>query len=1093
LWTVFATILSGLAAAYLVIIVAGQAMTAPEWLRDRVATRIEQNLGDLQISFGDIEMVVNRGWRPRVHLQDLVLSRPDGQALLQLSDAEASLSMRALMRGQFHPKNILLNGMFVTLQRGADGAVALSLGDVATPLERAPGMAQLVGTLDSVLESPLLQALQRAELDALTVRYEDLGSGRAWTVDGGRVEMARTKGELTVSGSFSLLSGRDYASTLELNYASTIGQTEAEFGFVVADIAAQDIAAQSVALRWLEPLRAPISGALRGGIDGNGAVGPLSATLQIGSGVLQPTDQTRPIPFDGARTYFTYQPESQTLVFDEISLSSGWFSGVAEGEAQLGGTKGGTLTDLIGQFSLRDLRFDPDGLYDKPLELALADTDFRLELDPFRLTLGQMQIVDGASTLHLSGALSAENDGWDLTLDGLIDQLTPERLVELWPERAAPRPRKWVAKNLNGGDLNDLNFALRVHPSGPPDVYVDFGFSGSSIGFIKTLPPISEASGFATLIDRRFVATATAGQLSSAAHGSLDVTGTSFIIPDVSMRPNGFGIARVQAQGPVAAIMALLNRPPLSILKNTSFPVDLADGTVRAIGSFNVPLAKKVRFEDVTFHVNGQIDQVGSNVLLPGQVLSSDRLQVQVDHTQVVISGPGRVDDLPVQVSWRQPIGKGVPRASRLTGQVELSERLIETFNIGLPPGSVTGQGSADFTLDFRPGLPPALVLTSDLEGAVLKIPSLSWSKPAATGGALTLASTLGARPGIDRFELKAAGLEASGKITTRDDGGLDRATFSSVRLGGWLDTQAVLIGRGKGVAPELQVTGGQMDMRRAAFGIGGQGDTGAMKIALNRLQITDTLALTGFVGEFSVTTGLRGAFRGNLNGSTPVTGDVVPQGGRSAFRINSADAGGVFRDAGLLKQGRDGNLALTLVPVDEPGIYNGQLKVRNIRVKDAPAIAALLNAASIVGLLDEMTGSGILFTQVDARFRLTPSQILLYESSAVGPSIGLSMDGIYDVVSERFGMQGVISPIYLINGIGSVLTRKGEGVIGFNYTLRGTASDPAVQVNPLSALTPGMLREVFRTAPPSDPNAPEPERRRARSPDISDGSTGGR
>ena len=65
--------------------------------------------------------------------------------------------------------------------------------------------------------------------------------------------------------------------------------------------------------------------------------------------------------------------------------------------------------------------------------------------------------------------------------------------------------------------------------------------------------------------------------------------------------------------------------------------------------------------------------------------------------------------------------------------------------------------------------------------------------------------------------------------------------------------------------------------------------------------------------------------------------------------------------------------------------------------------------------------------------------------------------------------MRGVISPVYIINSIGAGLTRKGEGLLGFNYSLRGTTEDPKVSVNPLSALMPGGLREIFR------PQAPRP------------------
>ncbi len=159
--------------------------------------------------------------------------------------------------------------------------------------------------------------------------------------------------------------------------------------------------------------------------------------------------------------------------------------------------------------------------------------------------------------------------------------------------------------------------------------------------------------------------------------------------------------------------------------------------------------------------------------------------------------------------------------------------------------------------------------------------------------------------------------------------------------------------------------------------------------------------------------------------------------------------------------------MSLTLVPAGEAGNFDGTMRVTGTRVNDVPALAELLNAVSVVGLLEQLGGQGIHFREVDAKFRLTPSQIILTSSSAIGPSMGLSMDGLYAVESGTLNMQGVISPVYLINGIGSVLTRKGEGVIGFSYRLTGDAKDPQVAVNPLSVLAPGMFREVFRTPGP--------------------------
>ena len=91
---------------------------------------------------------------------------------------------------------------------------------------------------------------------------------------------------------------------------------------------------------------------------------------------------------------------------------------------------------------------------------------------------------------------------------------------------------------------------------------------------------------------------------------------------------------------------------------------------------------------------------------------------------------------------------------------------------------------------------------------------------------------------------------------------------------------------------------------------------------------------------------------------------------------------------------------------------------------------------------------------------------------------MGISMDGTYTLATGRLNMQGVISPIYMVNVVGRLIARKGEGLIGFNYRLRGTGDNPRVQVNPLSALTPGIFRDIFRSPPPRLDGAPsEPSR----------------
>lgn len=1068
-WTLSLLLVASIVVGVLIAVFIGQTLHVPDWVRGRIEARLEQNLNGMQIEFGDVSVIVDKGWRPRVQLRDVVLRDPSGVVFLELADAEASLAMRPLLSGLVQPKHISLTGAFATLRRDAAGAFSLAIGDTQAPVGQAEDLPHLIERWDQVFETPMLSALSAVELTALTIRYEDASLTRSWTLDDGRILLNRTGDQLRLTSSFAVLGGRDYASSVELSYTSSIGSSQADISVSVQDVPAQDIATQSVALEWLDILRAPISGAFRASVDATGELGPISATLQIGEGALQPNNSARAIPFSGARAYFTFAPDKQLLTFNELSVNSEWVSGVAEGQVFLGGVETGKLSELVGQLTLTNMTLNPRGLYSDPLVLSEIAADFRLNLDPFKLDLGQLHITDQGRTILLDGTLGAGPDGWKVAVNGTADKFETDRLMALWPELAVPKPRKWVAQNLIDGTLNDVNFAFRLHPGQKPDVYLDFGYHDATIRFLKTMPPITGATGQASLIRNRFVTTASAGQVIPEEGGPLNIAGTSFIIPDVSIKKAAPGIVRLKATGSVTAVMSLLNRPPLAVLKKTPLPVALADGVVQLTGTLALPLKERAQFEEFEFHATGDIRDVQSTVLVPDHVVRSPVLQINLDQDGVVLAGRGKIDEIPVDVSWSQPLGGGKNQPSRLQGKVELSQELIETFNIGLPPGSVTGTGTGGFTLDMVPGEPLRLNVTSDLAGVELRFPALSWRKPKSTTGVFEIGGTLGDATSIDHLLLKAAGFEVVGSLTNNAGGGLNRAEFSSVRLNGWLDVQAELIGRGE-QTPDLHILNGTLDMRRATFGSDEGSSGGQIEVALGQLQVTDSLALDNFTGSFQTSGGLKGPFTGRVNGQTSVTGEILPSGDRSAVRIQSDDAGGVFRSAGVLEQGRDGNFDLTLHPVGITGNYEGELRVVDTRVKDAPAMAALLNAVSVVGLLDEMAGQGIQFSEVDARFRLTPSQLIIYQSSAVGPSIGLSMDGEYDANSGRLNMQGVVSPVYLLNGIGSVLTRKGEGVIGFNYTLKGPAASPNVEVNPLSALTPGIFREIFRKPAPQAP-----------------------
>jgi hypothetical protein len=910
--------------------------------------------------------------------------------------------------------------------------------------------------------------------EAVILRFEDVRAGRAWTVDGGRLQLTRDGDDLRLRGDMAVLGGHDYVTTVETNFESRIGEVAARFGMRFDDMPGPDIAVQSAAVAWLDAVQAPISGALRGSLTSEGGLGPISGTLQIAEGVIQPTAQTQPVPFRSARSYFTFDPALQSLTFDELTVDSSWIALRAEGQAVMDGLENGLPETFQGQFTLTDLSAAPPDLLPDPVAVERARMSFKLALDPFELQLGELTLEAEGQTVVAQGRARAEPEGWAFSLAAQAAQLDPQAVLRLWPETLEPKARRWVSENIYHADVSNGHFALRQLPGQPHDIMASFEFENASVRYSRHLPHIEAGRGHGVLEGKRFAVTGDSGYITAPSGGQIDIAGTTFVIPDITQKPSP-GEVNLKASGDLTAALSYLNLPPLSVLDKAGRDLDLAQGQVRAEGQLRMPLKKKLPPELVRYQISAQLLNVESRSLVPDRILTAEQLALSVDNDLLRITGPGQIDGVGFDAVYESGMSKEQRGKATVTGRVEISPEALTALNITLPKGTVRGAGFGEMRLDLVRDQPPVFTLSTDLAGLRLSVPPLDWSLSARQTGRFEISGAMSKPLRVDRMALDAPGLKASGTLSLGAGGVLQTVRLDRVRAGRWLDAPVVLTGRGKGRTPAVTIPSGTLDLRYRPGGASGTGTNGLggaagatpMKVALDRLRLSDGLSLTALRGDLTAGAGLNGTFRARVNGGAAITGQVISTGRRAAYEIRSEDAGGVFKAAGLLKQAREGQMLLRLTPAAGAGQYDGTLKVENTRVIEVPALASLLSAVSVVGLLEQMATGGIVFSDVDAQFRLTPDQVLLQRASAVGAAIGVSLDGIFDLKTREMDFQGVLSPVYMLNGIGAIFTRKGEGLIGFNYLLKGPSDRPKVSVNPLSLFTPGMFREIFRRPPP--------------------------
>ncbi|WP_220033682.1 AsmA-like C-terminal region-containing protein [Rhodobacter viridis] len=1056
----------------------------PHALVSRIEARANAALaGRMVLHVGSASLVIEEGFAPEVRLGMVQIAQPSGLPLAVLPELRTRLRPEELLRGRVLPQRLQIAGASVALFRGADGRIDLNLGNGGAIKLDLTDPLKVTDSIEAIFATPALQGVTEVSAEDLHIRMVDERLERIWEVSQGRFRLTQTAEAIGLTLAFDVGAKDALPAQVALTASTQKHSPAAEFGAAVTGMPAADLAVQSPALAVLRTLDAPISGTLRSGITEEGVVRQLDASLHIGQGALQPSEAVKPVPFDAADLRLSYQPHSGVVEISRLDLQSRALRLAATGTVRLADFEKGLPREALAQVTLSDIASDPEGLFEKPARFSQGAIDLRLRLDPFRVDLGQVQLVEGSRRISAKGQVLAGPAGWRVAFDAGVGAISSADLLALWPKSLVPPTREWLAENVATGELRNVHAALRLVPKVPPRLELGYEFRGAEVKVLRTLPPVREGRGFAGITENKHTLMVEEGTLQAPSGGQIEVADSVMTVPDIREKPARAEVKLV-TRAPIPAALSLLDQEPFHFMSKAGRGTDIATGWAEARTQLRFQMKKRILTEDVDFQVAARLTDVVSDKIVPGHTLTSPRLTLTADRAGMVISGAGTFDIVPFQGRWAQRFGPEFRGISRVDGFVEVTPEGLDHFKIALPKGSVLGEGWGSLVIDLHKDQVPAYRFASDLKGLKLAIPEVGWSKGAAATGRIEVAGHLGPVASVDSLKASAPGIAAEGRLQISDKG-FEKAIFSKLAIGKWFDGVVDLIGRGKGRVPDVKVHSGWLDLRSASFGgaaagggTGGAGRAGAgggaatgagnrIDAQLDRLTVSSGIALTPLSGQFTSKSGFSGDFRGRVNGGPEVTGAVLPTGnGRSAVRITGPDAGAALAAAGVFSKARGGTLDLTLMPVETKS-YDGRLAVSNLRVKDAPVLASMLSAASVIGLLEQLNGEGILFSDVSGRFHLSPQGVSVTSGQAVGASMGVTMNGNYYPDTKAIDMQGVVTPFYLVNAIGQIFARKGEGLFGFNYRMRGTSDAPRIAINPLSIFTPGMFREIFRRAPP--------------------------
>ncbi|MGL9757927.1 MAG: YhdP family protein [Wolbachia sp.] len=197
---------------------------------------------------------------------------------------------------------------------------------------------------------------------------------------------------------------------------------------------------------------------------------------------------------------------------------------------------------------------------------------------------------------------------------------------------------------------------------------------------------------------------------------------------------------------------------------------------------------------------------------------------------------------------------------------------------------------------------------------------------------------------------------------------------------------------------------------------------------------------------------------------------NILVEHSEIGLEIYADNSGMLLRSLGISKSVKNGKLSLYLSSKRENGEHYGMLSVSNFYIKDAPLLTTLLSMSSLPGIVNAIKNEGMHFYKCNAPFSYKDGTVEIEETWLEGAELGISTSGRLDIKDYKFQVEGQVIPAYSINKsllkipiIGKLLTGgKSRGIISIDYKANGDDKNNNVSVNPISSLTPSLLKRLL-------------------------------
>jgi len=720
----------------------------------------------------------------------------------------------------------------------------------------------------------------------------------------------------------------------------------------------------------------------------------------------------------------------------------------------------------------------PTETHIKQLDLiGYADFDSR----QVTIDRGSMALFD--SVHDFSGGMSVTEKNqiktvrFESTMSGT---LTHEELLMLWPVNAFVGARQWIDRAILAGDLTKVEAEVNLDESffDAPTLTADrfkllFAGHGFDVKYMMAMPSANGVRGEGELIGNRLGVKFNGGKIMS-----VDVHDGEVDIP-VILPFGGDVIVTANGSGQVSSMLELANNPPFEIADRYNIdPNDLV-GQGKVSVEVIRPLRAEVPAEQIAYQINGDFTDVAVPFKIGRYDIKNGSVALNINQDRVIMSGPVDIGPWHINMSWEETVGD--PSALAQYGvSGTINADVLDALGIA---SRSWFDGDAAVTVRAEGSGAEIKYAEVDLDLTKSEV-SLEhiWLKPIGETAHMLVQLRRSSGGGyiIDNTRLTGEGIAVNGRAELDAQFKPRLIDLTNIQIESLIDSAVqVRSDREAGRlnieldAEFLDVSAWTEDLfaeRQSNLDIPVSFRGEVERLILDRdYTVTQSEFNFSHSGEVIEAASLKALTEEKvLNLELTTREDKRRQVAVTVPNASKAVAAFI----GLANTTGGSLTIIADLPAEgEEGPIIGNAEMRDFTLNEAPALAQLLSLASLTGLADTLTNGSMQFDRFKVPFTVLDDDIAIRDARLYGPALGMTGDGEVNLERREMDFDGTIVPAYTTNSlladiplVGKLFAQeKGGGLLALTYTASGPFEKTQIAVNPLSALTPGFLRGIFK------------------------------